>query len=407
MKVALVIFRLGPSHGSILQSYALYRCLRQLGHEVTVVDAQWPLPLRRWLRPTASRLVKRVLGLYHGPVFYRGDYPAVMMSRLNGFIQRGFGQDLITVHNRRDLAAAGRLDVDAYVVGSDQTWRPRYVHDVRHYFLSFVSAARPVLRIAYAPSFGTSRWEYTPALEAECRQLLQRFAAVSVREAEGVTLCREHFGVSATHVLDPSMLLTKDDYLNALIAAPQEAAPLIDAPLTAVPQGTAAFTDAPLIAAPKDAAIPSPFVGYSLIDFSPRNQEMVAQIATTLHLPSCRLNAKIDDYRSPMAERIPPAIEDWLTGIHQSRLVVADSFHATVFAILLNRPFIVLANQERGLSRLQSLLAMVGLENRLVDSPAQITPALLDEPIDWEAVNARLATRRQASIEFLINALAV
>ena len=377
MKVALVIFRLGPSHGSILQSYALYRCLRQLGHEVAVVDAQWPLPLRRWLRPTASRLVKRLLGLYHGPVFYRGDYPPVMMSQLNGFIQRGFDQDLITVHNRRDLAAAGRLDVDAYVVGSDQTWRPRYVHDVRHFFLSFVPAEHPVFRIAYAPSFGTSRWEYTPALEAECRQLLQRFKAVSVREAEGVNLCKEHFGVSATHVLDPSMLLTKDDYMNALTAVPQ------------------------------DTAAPSPFVGYILIDFSPRNQEMVAQIATILHLPSRRLNAKIDDYRAPMAERIPPAIEDWLAGIHQSRLVVADSFHATVFAILLNRPFIVLANHERGLSRLQSLLAMVGLENRLVDSPAQITPALLDEPIDWEAVNARLASRRQASIEFLINALAV
>lgn len=376
MKVALVIFRLGPSHGSILQSYALYRCLRQLGHEVTVVDAQWPLPLKRRLRPTASRLVKRLLGLYHGPVFYQGDYPPVMMSRLNGFIQRSFGPDLLTVHNERELAAAGRLDVDAYVVGSDQTWRPRYVYDVRHYYLSFVPANRPVLRIAYAPSFGTARWEYPPALEAMCRPLAQRFDAVSVREAEGVGLCREHFGVEACHVLDPSMLLTADDYLALVEAAPQ------------------------------DAAAPAPYVGYSLIDFSPKNLDMVHQIATALHLPPRRLNAKIDDYRAPMAERIPPAIEDWLAGIHRSRLLVADSFHATVFAILLNRPFVVLANQERGLSRLQSLLSMAGLENRLVHDPGQITSALLDQPVDWEAVNARLAPRRQASIEFLVNALA-
>jgi len=376
MKVALVIFRLGPSHGSILQSYALYRCLRQLGHEVTVVDAQWPLPLKRWLRPTASRLVKRLLGMYHGPVFYRGDYPPVMMSRLKGFIERSFGPDLLTVHNERELAAAGCLDVDAYVVGSDQTWRPRYVYDVRHYFLSFVPADRSVLRIAYAPSFGTAHWEYPPALEAMCRPLARRFDAVSVREAEGVRLCAEHFGVKAHHVLDPSMLLTSDDYRSLLIAAP------------------------------KDAAIPAPFVGYSLIDFSAYNLNMIQQIASILQLPSRRLNAKIDDYRAPMAERIPPAIEDWLGGINQSRLLVADSFHATVFAILLNRPFVVLANQERGLSRLQSLLSMVGLENRLVTRPEQITPALLDEPVDWEAVNARLASQRQASIEFLINALA-
>ena len=377
MKVALVIFRLGPSHGSILQSYALYRCLRQLGHEVTVVDAQWPLPLRRWWRPTASRLVKRLLGMYHGPVFYRGDYPPVMMSRLKGFVERSFGPDLLTVHNERELAAAGRLEVDAYVVGSDQTWRPRYVYDVRHYFLSFVPADRPVLRIAYAPSFGTAHCEYPPALEAMCRPLARRFDAVSVREAEGVRLCAEHFSVQAQHVLDPSMLLTSDDYRSLLIAAP------------------------------KDAAIPAPFVGYSLIDFSAYNLNMIQQIASILQLPSRRLNAKIDDYRAPMAERIPPAIEDWLGGINQSHLLVADSFHATVFAILLNRPFIVLANQERGLSRLQSLLSMVGLENRLVSSPEQITPALLEEDIDWASVNTRLAEQRQASMKFLINALAL
>lgn len=385
MRVALVIFRLGPSHGSILQSYALYRCLRQLGHQVTVVDAQWPLPFRRWWRPTASRLVRRLIGQYHGPVFYRGDYPPVMMSRLSSFIECGFGKDLITVRNPRELAAAGCLDVDAYVVGSDQTWRPGYVHDVRHYFLSFVPAGRPVRRIAYAPSFGTVKWEYPPALEAECRRLLQRFDAVSVREAEGVRLCAGHFGVEARHVLDPTMLLTGEDYLAMTLTAP--------AP-TAAPKE-----------APAAVASPAGYVGYSLVDFSAPNLEMIRQTASMLGLPSRRLNAPIDDYRAPMAERIPPSVEDWLDGIGRSRLVVADSFHATVFAILLNRPFIVLANPERGLSRLQSLLAMVGLENRLISGPGQITSELLNTSIDWPAVNARLAVERQASMEFLIKAL--
>lgn len=385
MRVALVIFRLGPSHGSILQSYALYRCLRQLGHQVTVVDAQWPLPFRRWWRPTASRLVRRLIGQYHGPVFYRGDYPPVMMSRLSSFIECGFGKDLITVRNPRELAAAGRLDVDAYVVGSDQTWRPGYVHDVRHYFLSFVPAGRPVRRIAYAPSFGTAKWEYPPALEAECRRLLQRFDAVSVREAEGVRLCAAHFGVEARHVLDPTMLLTREDYLAMTLTA-------------------SATTSAPK-EAPAAVASPAGYVGYSLVDFSAPNLEMIRQVASMLGLPSRRLNAKIDDYRAPMAERIPPSVEDWLDGIGRSRLMVADSFHATVFAILLNRPFVVLANTERGLSRLQSLLSMVGLENRLVSRPEQITSELLSAPIDWSAVNARLAVERQASMDFLIKAL--
>ena len=38
MKIALVIFRIGPSHGSILQTYALYNVLKKLGHSVTIIN---------------------------------------------------------------------------------------------------------------------------------------------------------------------------------------------------------------------------------------------------------------------------------------------------------------------------------------------------------------------------------
>ena len=44
MKIALIIFPLHPSHGCILQTYALYYTLKKKGHDVTIVNRQWAAP---------------------------------------------------------------------------------------------------------------------------------------------------------------------------------------------------------------------------------------------------------------------------------------------------------------------------------------------------------------------------
>lgn len=41
MRIALIIFPIHASHGCILQTYALYRTLRKLGHDVSIIDRQW------------------------------------------------------------------------------------------------------------------------------------------------------------------------------------------------------------------------------------------------------------------------------------------------------------------------------------------------------------------------------
>lgn len=67
--------------------------------------------------------------------------------------------------------------------------------------------------IAYAASFGTSKWEYTKKQTRLCGELLRKFDLISVREESGIGLCHKHFGVKANHVLDPTMLLSTKDYM--------------------------------------------------------------------------------------------------------------------------------------------------------------------------------------------------
>lgn len=105
-----------------------------------------------------------------------------------------------------------KYGLDAYVVGSDQVWRPAFNLGPRlgNMFLDF--AGDDVKKISYAASFGCKEWEYTEEQERMCGKLAKRFDAISVREASGVDLCKEHFGVDATLVLDPTLLLNKEDY---------------------------------------------------------------------------------------------------------------------------------------------------------------------------------------------------
>ena len=48
----------------------------------------------------------------------------------------------------------------------------------------------------------------------ECAILAQKFDAISVREDSGVILCKNYLGVNAVQLLDPTMLLDKEDYLK-------------------------------------------------------------------------------------------------------------------------------------------------------------------------------------------------
>lgn len=369
MRIALVIFRFGPSHGSILQTYALTRALESLGHDVTIIDRQKPTEWQDY-DACLRRVVKNLIGgKFSWSDFYLGSFSNAMMSKLNVFINSQLRSQTITISRDEELQRIGAGGYDAYIVGSDQTWRPKYVYDVYNYFLDFVSSERKVKRIAYAPSFGTSEWEYSVEQEEKCKALISLFDGVSVREDDGVNMCKEHFGIDAEHVVDPTMLLTGDGYRKFVIASKEE-----------------------------------PFIGYNFLDYTDDKLLKVKNVSKALDLPSKAL-ISMGDNKKAAHERVAPSIEEWLSGIANSDFVLVDSFHATVFCILFHKNFITIGNEARGLSRFTSLLKMVGLENRLLNSKDHLSESLIKEKIDWTKVDDRLANMREKSFKFLKKSL--
>src|SRR5690606_25016520 len=80
------------------------------------------------------------------------------------------------------------------------------------FFLDFLENNFYVKKIAYAASFGVSNWEFNNEQTKIFSKLLKLFDAVSVREDSAVELCDNYLGVKATHLLDPTLLLNKEDY---------------------------------------------------------------------------------------------------------------------------------------------------------------------------------------------------
>lgn len=364
MKIALIVFPLHANHGCILQTYALYMTLKRMGNSVLIIDRQWDKPSQtRWVAHILKYAILRVMGKYSGPLTIEGA-KKLMISELQGFLNKHLSERKIFLKNPQyeELSC-----YDAFIVGSDQTWRPKYVSDVFYYYLSFMPKYTKVKRIAYAPSFGTEKWEYSEKQTLLCRELVKRFDAIAVREDSGAKLCRKYFGIEVEHVLDPTLLLNKEDYLEVTNVVSNEQNNL----------------------------------SYYLLDNSVNKMQIVEKICNDLHLKALCINTKSKKYNASGEIRIASSIEEWIEGFANSKFVVADSFHATVFAIIFNRHFITIANIERGMARFESLLRMFGLEDRLVTELEQVTPELLRQSIDWKKVNAIIAEKQSASLEFL------
>lgn len=369
MRIAIITLPLRGNYGGILQNYALQTVLKRMGHTVETIVLPWELKQPLWRRPLAysKRFIKKFVLRKDARIFYEQWYNATQPLLLKNVWD--FVDGRIVTRMVRRFTDISKSDYDAFVVGSDQIWRPIYSYKpVTDAYLSFAKDWKDVRRIAYAASFGTADWEYTPEQTAQCASLVRLFDAVSVREEVAVKLCMEHLHCEAVHVLDPTMLLLAEDY-KALFCDK----------LSKPPRGQ--------------------LLAYVLDETSEKAQ-IIQKIADYCQYEVYRANSRYEDFTAPLEERVQPSVEQWLKDFHDARFVVTDSFHATVFSILFGKPFIVIGNRDRGLSRIESLLKMFGLEKHVVHVGSEPDMSQ-DYAINVQQIQTRLQTWREKSVKFL------
>lgn len=380
MKIAILTQPLNTNYGGLLQAYALQTALKRMGHEVLIVD----LSIRRTryakLKGIIKRIIKRYLLLQKNSLPILPVRPTLIEEQLitqhtQSFIHKNI-QKTEKIPFVEKLFKLKKYHFDAYVVGSDQVWRPRYSPGISDFFLDFLGMDKQTKRIAYAASFGVDHWEFSRKQTEKCRKLAQRFDAISVREDSGVRLCEEYLGTKATHLVDPTLLLDMEDYVE-----------LINQDVISEKQGS---------------------VMVYILDKTKEKDAIVQRVVQHFNLSINSVfplrNFSVEA-RELINDCVVPPVSHWIKGFMDASYVVTDSFHGTVFSIIFNKPFVVIGNRERGMSRFTSLLALFGMENRLVSSIDQLSTEFLNHPIDYTIANRIKAEQQNKSRNFLINAL--
>lgn len=353
--VSFITIHFGANFGSVLQTIATSRILKDLNCKVTCINYiqdRWTWNAYFKVR-NPFRLVKRIL---NSPIEYANRH--IYQSYLEKYVEL-----TPKIYRRNFFKKCPKSDF--YITGSDQVWNSKHNQGVDTiYYFNNIEAKK----VAYASSFGQEQLdekEYDSV-----KQLLSSYNHISVREESGKKIV-ESMGFHAEHLLDPTFMLNKDEwqeYMNPRRI--KEDYLLVYTPYNTVDK-QAIFEAAYAIAKENNLKV----VTFS---WDWRKDKMADQTIR---------------YANP---------GDFLSLMHYATYVITNSFHGTAFSINLNKQFSVFMPSVFS-TRIRSLIELCGLQNRVVLNAFSSEKAR--EVIDYTSVNEVLEAERKKSIDFLKQAL--
>ena len=372
MRIGILTQPLHTNYGGLLQAYALQRILKDRGHEVWLINRYYNQSrIYRTLSAIKHLLLSSVSCIKGGDSWqnvyrrFRDSFSTALQFKKTYIIP--CTECLTSDKALRHFA--NKMKFDAYIVGSDQVWRPAYTPNIYNYFLDFVPNDN-AKKLAYAASFGTDDWEFSTQETEGCKKLLQQFDCVSTREKSGIDLCNRYLDRhDVVSVLDPTMLLPPEKY-DSIIA--RASLPVSD----------------------------EKFIVSYLLDNTPSKQKLLDDLKKKMDRKVYKAQGGLKICVNKHLKQLA-TVEEWLYGFRYADFAVIDSFHGCVFSILYHIPFVVIGNKKRGMSRFQSLLSLFELEERLIDESTSIDHIMTLKVIDWDKVDHILDEQRKLSLSFL------
>ena len=345
MKVSIITYHDEDNYGATLQAYTTYRAVKELGHTPEIIN----LHMRH-----KDSLPSKILF-------------ALKRHRFNSFRKR-YMPNKTRVYTSVDELRNEPPSSDVYLVGSDQTWNPTISKEYAlAYFLDFGKEDQK--RVSYASSFGVSSWVDTDvAKKDKVGELLSRFSSILVREDKAVEICKNEFGLESKQVVDPVLLFPSYPELTGQIKQTND------------------------------------IVIYKILN----DPEFYKRAVELGHHFGCDVRS-IGSMRRPKGIKTayPERIEKWISNIAGAKYVFTDSFHGTVLSLLYQRQFVVYVGDKRKMSRITSLLGLVGLTDRIFSNEDSLNSIAekLSSPIDFSHVDEILNNQRVLAFEYLKKAI--
>ncbi len=372
--IGILTFHWADDYGAMLQAYALKTCLEGLAKESVEVIPYAPVKLtgRYWMIP--------IVGIERGRkiIYFPGVFGIVRnVSHLRAYLRRrknmrGFRRLYLT--REAKIRKADRLSLKKYscvFVGSDQVWNPEITIGLDDAYMGNIKDRESCRLAAYAASFGKASLpvKYHAAFE---KAVNENFFGVSMREKNAAPFVEKFYHGKVTDVLDPTLLLNPREW-RRIAKQPEQK-------------------------------------NYILFICTEYNRRMVKYLQEL----SAELKKKVVQVSMPW----PGQRKDWINlqieggpsefiGFFQNAdFIVTNSFHGTVFSVLMEKQFLVFGHSNRN-ARIENLMEKLDLKPRLVESGRMPEKEEILQEIDWGHVRELVEQERGASIEYIKSMLVV
>lgn len=315
------------SIGASLQAYALGKKLKELGHEPCLI-AYSPYYFQ-------SIYDAKPFGIQEN---LKNTIRSLFTFRRDADLKRKFIQFKHTFHPPMSKRYLSRDEIikdppimDAYVCGSDQIWNPEHIMYDDTFFCGFEK--RNIPKISYAASIGLDvlNEKDKEFLKLECSQI----SHIGVREDKAVELLSE-LGIKAEQNIDPTLLYKKEEWEK------------LELPI-------------------KRENLPKKYILYYPLSANGFEQELLLALKQETGLPCVVISPSLRGYKNADYQVKNAGPQEYLWLIHNAEIVITNSFHALSFSIIYEKKFVLYPHKTRN-SRLESLLRLTGMSNRLVFS---------------------------------------
>lgn len=364
MKICLVTLHATTNYGAILQCYATQKILENFG-EVKILDYRNKFVNKHMQLVRFGKQPRDVLRI--GKDLCRLYSRSRTINKFQEFINSRFN-----LHGFNDSKLSDLVDeFDVFIVGSDQVWNPKVLGEKNEfddfYLLNFVKDKR---KVSYASSMGS----YEVSNGDKLISALSSFNYLSLREADSANSISKILDREVSHVLDPSLLYDKKDWISMLNLSNSN-----------INNNNKYIF---LYAITKDKIFIETVNSFSEklgIDVIIVDQDPFNNLNVTRHYKSA-----------------DPVL--FLSLLLNAELIITNSFHGTAFSINFEKSFYTTISPSSP-NRLESLLSSVGLLDRLIVNKNQLKNVCHDEQLDFTDASQKLTKLRSFSLEYLNRSL--
>ncbi len=370
LKIGIITFHASDNCGSVLQTFALQRVLKdKFNTESDVIDfsneGQKSMYSPFWKVTGIKSIIKNALW---ATVY--SDIKKQMIS------YKDFRKKYLKITNN-NYSQTNELtclndEYDRFITGSDQVWNIKCMDADDAYYLSFADDEK---KYAYAVSFGANN----PFIGEEGNhyiQLVKKFKNISVRENNAQKWTKNVLQKNVKICLDPTLLLNEKEWSDYIDIGNE---PIIN----------------------------GKYIFYYCFSISQPIARFLHQISKKYNMPVYFLEPKEWALRCCWKNNIKLVgkygPEVFLNMMKNAEIVLTTSFHGTVFSAIFHKKFWYIdsgKNDPEKDDRAISILSQLGLLDRY-RTINWLANSELDSDLDYIETDIKLEKLKEESFEYL------